>query len=176
MKITFVSLKEIFTNFAEVTALNGMPHLPLATYIIQRLYWIVACLTGLGMLIFHTWFITAEYLEYQTVTSVASINNKTLAFPQITFCSGQPIKRSKLNTSSPYYVLIRAESYDSLVNMTTSRSEHQEGEYGEYEEGEVQGDEDYDYSQLFLRGILSPISPNLGKFPPHCVKIYSRRG
>ncbi|KAH3773654.1 hypothetical protein DPMN_175022 [Dreissena polymorpha] len=89
------SFLRTFTRFAEKTSMVGIPYINRAKFWWAKLIWSIMLLGAISAMILHLWYLFDQWYAWPKQTSV-ELGFNTLAFPQVTICNTNKMKRHNL--------------------------------------------------------------------------------
>ena len=103
------SFKRLCERFAEKTSMQGLPYINSAKLSYARALWVFILLCGIAGMILHLYFLIDQFTDFDVQVSV-SLGFNNLAFPAVTICNVNAVRKSQLNIAS--------EKLQSLVAQT----------------------------------------------------------
>ncbi|XP_030852712.1 amiloride-sensitive sodium channel subunit alpha [Strongylocentrotus purpuratus] len=92
----FRSVTSLFSYFLENTTFHGLPRIFGAPFFLEKLFWVLAFLTCLGVFTYQGTKIVKDYISYPYSTRTDIITESSLDFPAVTICNVNMMRRSKL--------------------------------------------------------------------------------
>ncbi|XP_076462602.1 uncharacterized protein LOC143294964 isoform X2 [Babylonia areolata] len=93
--IHFANLQRILLRFADRTSMQGVPYIRTSESAKARLAWVLLSLMCLLLLGGHLYYLSAVYYSFPK-HSTLELGFSPLAFPALTFCNVNPVRRSRL--------------------------------------------------------------------------------
>ncbi|XP_071490102.1 uncharacterized protein [Diadema antillarum] len=173
----------LLSEFATTTTAHGIPNIYSARSIIEKIFWTLSFLVCLGVFLWQSETLIADYLSFPYTTRTDIITSAALQFPAITLCNVNMMRRSKL-MNTRFQGLLKLDESSTSTNY--DYSDWFSSQYNQ----EIRGDEsptvsssgppgtNYDYSDWFssqynpeIRGDESPTVSSSG--PPGTNYDYS---
>lgn len=111
----------IFSNFADMTSVQGMVFIKNKKKWWSKTGWIICFLIALGMSLFQTYLLVVKFFSYDYNT-VVDVGYEQLAFPSVTICNTNPVKKSLINrTSVDFGDFVRGARFTKNRNNTNAR-------------------------------------------------------
>ncbi|XP_072166419.1 epithelial sodium channel subunit alpha-like [Diadema setosum] len=86
----------LLSEFATTTTAHGIPNIYSARSIIEKIFWTLAFLVCLGVFLWQSQTLIAEYLSFPYTTRTDIITSSSLLFPAITICNVNMMRRSMM--------------------------------------------------------------------------------
>ncbi|XP_060579534.1 uncharacterized protein LOC132736423 [Ruditapes philippinarum] len=92
------TLKETLKELAESSSLHGIPKIVSSRQIVVKVLWSILVLAAFAVVSFQLYLLFKTYYSYPSQTSV-SLDFSPIAFPAITLCNLNPVRKSQLHRS-----------------------------------------------------------------------------
>nr|XP_054764512.1 amiloride-sensitive sodium channel subunit alpha-like [Lytechinus pictus] len=90
------SVRTLLKYFVNTTTFHGLPQIFGAPYFLERVFWLAAFLTCLGVFTHQGTVIVYDFISYPYSTRTDIITESSLDFPAVTICNANMMRRSKL--------------------------------------------------------------------------------
>ncbi|PIK38023.1 putative amiloride-sensitive sodium channel subunit alpha [Apostichopus japonicus] len=121
-KLKHTSLVDVLHGFANETTAHGIPRIIDRPKLISKIFWSVLVIVAFVVFFWQTYQLAKNYYAFNTKINL--INSQSVAFPAVTVCNLNRLKRSKLINSDRWTdVLMYETDYDDTYYDTQS-SEH----------------------------------------------------
>ena len=115
------SWRSVVQTFCKSTTMHGMSRLIDSTRAIFRLTWLLTVLTFLCILLWQAYRLVDEYRGSPSTTTINMITNNKLAFPAVTVCNMNRLRRSKL-AGTRFEPLLDMDRHVTILNLGLDES------------------------------------------------------
>ncbi|PIK40684.1 putative acid-sensing ion channel 1-like [Apostichopus japonicus] len=116
------SVKEIIERFAGETTAHGIPHIIERPKLISKIFWFTLVAAAFAVFCWQTRKLLQNV--YTSNTKIELINSQSVAFPAVTVCNLNKLKRSKLGNSTRWKEIVTIENRLDILqegqNITAS--------------------------------------------------------
>ncbi|XP_062572375.1 amiloride-sensitive sodium channel subunit gamma-like [Saccostrea cucullata] len=121
--INNVSLKERTENFINETSFTAIARIVKANTIVKKILWLILVLAMMSWLGIQCYWLFDKYFSYPVEVKIELKSAPKLAFPSVTVCNRNPLKKSKLRDSvfSGLTQMFDLKTDDTLYNGAMDR-------------------------------------------------------
>ncbi|ESN96404.1 hypothetical protein HELRODRAFT_163465 [Helobdella robusta] len=91
-----IQVRDICTAISQHTTCTGLPHIYRSRGVIKRAGWFLITLAAIAGLVFQLYEQVSSYVQFRVDIVITVQTDYQLAFPSVTICNMNPIKKSSL--------------------------------------------------------------------------------